>query len=353
MTSRPYLHKAGVNALRLRCLAWLVGVALLASCGDDMRLHTGSDADLQRSLERILQRLPTEEANALDHALRDIVVYRMSPQRPETARLSAELDVFPALPATSPRDYVVAMIGEIESDWARLRVDALRDNAAALLDRRSVPEILELAASERRRHAERTRAEAGGLLERARSRLQDAERLLAQIRVGAIPDAATLSNIVVSGHALMLRPVAGQDEAILTFTLRNSSDMRPGRIHFLATIKRGSFTPVEHRAVIAHDVPGGLQPNATQRHVMSMSGILREVLCDGVDLFGVSVDLAPVRMEDARGRRAGIADIDDLTTDRLSALRALVARIEEHHAQLSTAGGGTSDAPSAKHEAGG
>jgi hypothetical protein len=338
MSFQRWIHPIDWPRLRPLGVAWLLGIVLLlASCGDEMRLHTGSDADLQRSLERILERLPSDEAMALNDALRDIVVYRMGRHRPETARLSAELEAFPARPGAPSRDYVFAMVSEIESDWARLRIGALRENAAALLDRRTIPEILQLAVNERERYAQRVRAEAGDLLDRARLRLADAERRLAAIRPENAADAAMLSDIVISGQALMLRSAGGKEEPILTFTLRNTSDMRPGRIHFLARVTRGSFASRERRAVIAHDIPGGLQQNATQRHVMNMSGLLRTVLDGSVDLVGVTVDLAPVMLEDARGRRVGVADADDLTVDRMNELRDLVARIEEHHAVVSAA----------------
>jgi hypothetical protein len=314
-------------------LPLLIVLPLLASCGDDMRLHTSSEADLKRSHERIMQRLPPGEATVFDAALRDIVVQRMGARRsPQTTSLAAELDAFPAAAATGSalRSYAFELAREIETGWDRLRISALRENAAALLDRRTVPEILEIARQERERDAERSRAAATRLAARAQTRLEDVERRLSSLASTPQEDAATLSGVAVSGETLILRNVAGVEEPILTFTLRNESDMRPGRIHFLVTVSRDGLDPVARRAVIAYDIPGGLQPGAVQRHVIAMTRLLDETLGRNANLFQVAIDLAPVAMEDARGRRAGLRDVDELAIDRLGALRDLVARIEAH-----------------------
>ncbi len=309
-------------------LAWLfLTITLLPGCGDDLRLHTASDAELQRSHEHILARLPEGEAQAFDAALRDIVVERMGLSRsPEWAALRAEYEALDSASATPRRDYAHSMAQEIAEDWENQRIPAIRDNASALLDRRSVPEIIELARKERERARERAEADADALLAEAEAGLADLQRRLAAIRP-ATADDATLGRISVTGPALMMRPVAGREEAILTFTLRNDSEMAPGRVHFLATVVRGGLAPVERRAVIAHDIPGGLPRGATQRHVMSMTRILEETLGNTRDLFAIEVTLSPIHMEDARAREAGDPSVKNLVNARLVTLRNLVGRM--------------------------
>jgi hypothetical protein len=326
---------------RTIAVAWLaLGTLLLAGCGDDMLLHTGTRADLERSLERITARLSESDAKEFDAALRDIVVLRMGARAaPELAQLRAELDAYPEpAPASSPRDHARAMAREIEADWENRRVEALRENAAALLDRRSVEEIRTMAQKERERVAERSRSGLSALLDDARARLREVETRLQRLRPDRLDDAAVLAGIVVSTPTLMSRPGVVEDDLILTFTLRNASEMRPGRIHFLVTVTRGGIARMERRAVVAYDIPGGLQTNATQRHVVKVTRLVREAMGEGARLSEISVVLAPVRLEDARSRRVGLDAVEELEFERLALLRDLVARIEAHAVQVASAG---------------
>lgn len=335
---------AHASAIRIAVMrASLVFAALaLTGCGDDMRLHTQTTQELERSLERIMKRLPPDEADAFDQALQDIVILGLDVGMPESyLQARSRLAVFHGeTRSQSAPALVAAMVEAIRERWTIDRVRHIRENAAARLDRKTPEDIIHIAAKARMQ-AQANQAARWAKLE------QDAETAYRNLhgRIQAVLSRETrereLRAIHVGDIVLMARERNDRMIPVATFMLRNTGDFTPTTLWLSVEVQ--SPDQATRSLIMHYRVPGGLRPNITQRHSVTLAEILEALLGPGHALSGLELTIEPVAAADLRGRMIGPADIAELTFDRLAILRDLNGIITAANEGLVQTGTGTTN----------
>lgn len=327
---------AGLGSI-IRQAVFLMPFLLLAGCGDDMRLHTQTELELERSLERVIKRMSLQEAERFDKALQDIVVLGLDVEMPEAYRdARRKLAEFTgeSIQRNAPA-FVSAMLANVRERWHAERVRYLFDNAAPRLDRKTPEEIISLAEDVRVR-AETVRAERWSKLEQdietayldLRSRI---DSVLSQERRDRDLRAIHIRDLV-----LMAREREDRIIPVVTFMLVNTGEFIPTELWLAIEAQDHGKVPLP--LIMHYRIPGGLRPGSTQRHAATLSPVLDALFGSDYTLSGIELSIEPLAASDLRGRIVGPADIGDLTFERLEKLDELRGFINGAHYARSSEG---------------
>ncbi|MCA1972035.1 MAG: hypothetical protein LDL44_04290 [Caenispirillum sp.] len=314
--------------MRHAVIAALIGTFLLTGCLGPEKIDTDSISAFEKSYGRITGDLSPEEKRAFDDALRDIVAVKVG------------LADF-VLKSTSGEEALRSVLMEVAHKAFATRFETERAEivvaqVAPLIDGMTVDQVLALADRQRKEAVRQVIAERKVELAKAESDLAAADLEQKAALAAHEAEKAVLRTIEVSAAKLTLhqRPYYPRPEPVISFTLKNGSEVAIRRFYAMGTLQTEGRSVPWIEAGLNYEIPGGIEPGETQSFDLTPNLLSdwNKVPEEGVKTGKLTIRI--VEIENADGKSIGKVPDDFRTKRRFDEARIRVNDLKRQIEEL-------------------